>query len=142
MFCLSVLSGPDHNVETAGKFIQEMFCERNLNKNKIVYPHFTTATDTSNIRVVFKVVLDTIIKRESGGGQPALSSRIVNNDNNTIDKKKNIFKLPYNFFVLCFLTSHTRKVNNVTCSNCSFNYDKDYMFVFFFFMVLTLFFFV
>ena len=55
-------TGPDHNVESAGKFIQDMFCERNLNKNKIVYPHFTTATDTSNIRVVFKVVLDTIIR--------------------------------------------------------------------------------
>ncbi len=36
--------------------------ERNLNKGKIIFPHFTTATDTSNIRVVFKVVLDTIIR--------------------------------------------------------------------------------
>ena len=59
---LPTSAGPDHNVESAGKFIQEQFLERNLNKNKIVYPHFTTATDTSNIRVVFKVVLDTIIR--------------------------------------------------------------------------------
>ena len=33
-----------------------------MNNGKIVYPHFTTATDTSNIKVVFKVVLDTIIR--------------------------------------------------------------------------------
>ena len=55
-------SGAEHNVEQAGKFIQDLFMERNLNNNKIVYPHFTTATDTSNIRIVFKVVLDTIIR--------------------------------------------------------------------------------
>ena len=36
--------------------------DRNLNKSKIIYPHFTTATDTSNIKVVFGVVLDTIIR--------------------------------------------------------------------------------
>ena len=36
--------------------------DRNLNKSKIIYPHFTTATDTSNVKVVMKVVLDTIIR--------------------------------------------------------------------------------
>ena len=56
------MTGPDHNVETAGRYIQDEFLGRNLNKSKIVYPHFTTATDTSNIRVVFKVVIDTIIR--------------------------------------------------------------------------------
>lgn len=55
-------SGPERDVEAAAMFIQNMFLDRNLNKSKIVYPHFTTATDTSNIRVVFKVVLDTIIR--------------------------------------------------------------------------------
>lgn len=54
--------GPEHDVEAAARFIQELFMERNQNKSKIVYPHFTTATDTNNIRVVFKVVLDTIIR--------------------------------------------------------------------------------
>lgn len=54
--------GPERDVEAAAMFIQNMFLDRNLNKSKIVYPHFTTATDTSNIRVVFKVVLDTIIR--------------------------------------------------------------------------------
>lgn len=55
-------SGPDRDFDAAGNFIKEEFMERNLNKGKIIFPHFTTATDTSNIRVVFKVVLDTIIR--------------------------------------------------------------------------------
>ena len=54
--------GPDRDVDAAGRFIQGEFMDRNLNKSKIIYPHFTTATDTSNIKVVFKVVLDTIIR--------------------------------------------------------------------------------
>ena len=32
------------------------------NPCKVVYPHFTTATDTGNTQLVFKVVTDTIIK--------------------------------------------------------------------------------
>ena len=55
-------AGPDRDVDSAARFIQTEFMERNLNKSKIIYPHFTTATDTSNIKVVFKVVLDTIIR--------------------------------------------------------------------------------
>ena len=54
--------GPDREVDIAARFIQSEFLERNLTKSKIIYPHFTTATDTSNIKVVMKVVLDTIIR--------------------------------------------------------------------------------
>ena len=54
--------GPDREVDIAARFIQGEFLERNLTKSKIIYPHFTTATDTSNIKVVMKVVLDTIIR--------------------------------------------------------------------------------
>lgn len=54
--------GPDRNVEAAAKFIQDQFQARNMNKDKLIYPHFTTATDTNNIQVVFKVVLETIIR--------------------------------------------------------------------------------
>ncbi len=50
-FFHSLNSGPDRDVEAAAEFIQKEFLERNLNKSKIIYPHFTTATDTSNIRV-------------------------------------------------------------------------------------------
>ena len=54
-------TGPDHDVSASQKFILEQFLSRNARKHKLVYPHFTTATDTSNIKVVFKVVLDTIV---------------------------------------------------------------------------------
>lgn len=54
-------SGPDHNVEAAGAYIQGEFTSRNHNRKKMVYPHFTTATDTSMVQVVLNVVLDTII---------------------------------------------------------------------------------
>ena len=56
------LVGDDRDVDSAAKFIQEQFQARNMNKDKLIYPHFTTATDTSNIQVVFKVVLETIIR--------------------------------------------------------------------------------
>ena len=58
----SSYQGPDRNPEEAKKFIQNQFLERNMSKNKIIYPHFTTATNTSNIRVVFQAVLDAIIR--------------------------------------------------------------------------------
>ena len=46
----------------AARFIQSMFLERNLTKSKIIYPHFTTATDTSNIKAVMKLTLETITR--------------------------------------------------------------------------------
>ena len=55
-------TGPDNNVPAAQDFIEKEFLARNMKKGKIVFPHFTTATDSGNIRVVFKVVLETIIR--------------------------------------------------------------------------------
>ena len=55
-------NGPDHDVPAAKEFIKNQFLMRNI-KGRNVYPHFTTATDTSNIKMVFKVVLDTIIQK-------------------------------------------------------------------------------
>ena len=52
-------TGPDHDVSAAKEFINDQFLARNT-KERIIYPHFTTATDTYNVRMVFKVVLDTI----------------------------------------------------------------------------------
>ena len=60
-YCYYVVIGPDRNVEAAAKFIQDQFQARNMNKDKLIYPHFITATDTNNIRDVFKVVFKTII---------------------------------------------------------------------------------
>ena len=60
--CMIYITGDDRDADSAAKFIQEQFQARNMNKDKLIYPHFTTATDTSNIQVVFKVVLETIIR--------------------------------------------------------------------------------
>ena len=54
-------TGPDHDVSAAQEFILEQFLMHNARKDKLIYSHFTTATDTSNIKIVFKVILDTIV---------------------------------------------------------------------------------
>ena len=54
-------TGPDRDVDSAAHFIRNEFIECNLNKSKIMYAHFTTATDTSNIKFVFQDVLETIL---------------------------------------------------------------------------------
>lgn len=59
---LVLFSGPDRDVEGAAVFIQSIFLSQNRHNSKVIYPHFTTATDTSNIQVVFEVLVDTIIK--------------------------------------------------------------------------------
>ena len=60
--CFVSSPGPAYNTDSAAHFIQTMFLHQIHNQTKVVYPHFTTATDTSNIQVVFQVVMDTIIK--------------------------------------------------------------------------------
>ena len=55
------MTGPDHDVEAAAEFIRDQFQVLNMNKDKLIYPHFTIATDTDNIQAVFKVVLERII---------------------------------------------------------------------------------
>lgn len=39
-----------------------MFVELNPDPDKIIYSHFTCATDTENIRFVFAAVKDTILQ--------------------------------------------------------------------------------
>ncbi|RZF37881.1 hypothetical protein LSTR_LSTR009981 [Laodelphax striatellus] len=55
--------GPDHDVDRAALFIQHKFALRNQNAAKVIFPHFTTATDTSNVQVVFQVVMDMVIRQ-------------------------------------------------------------------------------
>jgi len=52
----------DNDMESASLFIQEMFESKNP-QEKDIYPHFTCATDTNNIFVVFNYVKDIIIKK-------------------------------------------------------------------------------
>ena len=55
-------TGPDHDVSAAKEFIKDQFLARNT-KERNIYPHFTTATDTSNVKMIFKVVLNTIVQQ-------------------------------------------------------------------------------
>ncbi|EEC02563.1 guanine nucleotide-binding protein G(o) subunit alpha [Ixodes scapularis] len=54
--------GPDYDVDSGALFIQHRFQSRNRDPGKLVYPHFTTATDTSNVQVVFQVAMDTVLR--------------------------------------------------------------------------------
>ncbi|KAM4594593.1 guanine nucleotide binding protein (G protein) alpha v1 [Fundulus diaphanus] len=54
--------GADCDVDSAARFIVETFVSLSKSPKKLIYHHFTTATDTSNIQVVFQVVMETIIK--------------------------------------------------------------------------------
>ena len=60
-------NGPDHDVSAAKEFIKNKFSTCNLDRRKIIYPHFTTATNSNNIRIVFNVVLDTILHESLAG---------------------------------------------------------------------------
>ncbi|THD21933.1 Heterotrimeric GTP-binding protein alpha subunit G-alpha-q [Fasciola hepatica] len=54
--------GPQRDAEAARDFILKMFVELNPDPEKIIYSHFTCATDTENIRFVFAAVKDTILQ--------------------------------------------------------------------------------
>jgi len=50
-------------VEAGKEYIKDKFLELNENKSKTVYAHFTCATDTNNIMVVFNAVRDIILSK-------------------------------------------------------------------------------
>ncbi|XP_033100919.1 guanine nucleotide-binding protein G(q) subunit alpha-like [Anneissia japonica] len=54
--------GPQQDASAAREFILKMFVELNPDSDKIIYSHFTCATDTENIRFVFAAVKDTILQ--------------------------------------------------------------------------------
>ncbi|CAL8346245.1 unnamed protein product [Lota lota] len=55
-------TGPQQDLKAAQEFILKMYMDENPDKEKTVYSHFTCATDTENIRFVFVVVKDTILR--------------------------------------------------------------------------------
>ncbi|KAM9394468.1 guanine nucleotide-binding protein subunit alpha-14-like [Pholidichthys leucotaenia] len=55
-------TGPKQDPVAAQEFILKMYKEQNPDEDKKVYPHFTCATDTENIRFVFVAVKDTILR--------------------------------------------------------------------------------
>jgi len=54
--------GNPRDDEKAREFILKMFVDLNPDPDKIIYSHFTCATDTENIRFVFAAVKDTILQ--------------------------------------------------------------------------------
>ncbi|KAK9703959.1 G-protein alpha subunit [Popillia japonica] len=54
--------GPQRDAITAREFILRMFVDLNPDSEKIIYSHFTCATDTENIKFVFAAVKDTILQ--------------------------------------------------------------------------------
>ncbi|MCP9259862.1 Guanine nucleotide-binding protein G(Q) subunit alpha [Dirofilaria immitis] len=54
--------GPSRDPIAAREFILKMFVDLNPDADKIIYSHFTCATDTENIRFVFAAVKDTILQ--------------------------------------------------------------------------------
>ncbi|XP_059214244.1 guanine nucleotide-binding protein G(q) subunit alpha-like [Centropristis striata] len=55
-------TGPQRDATAAKKFILQMFVERHTGHARPLYKHYTCATDTENIRVVYKAVEDTIFR--------------------------------------------------------------------------------
>lgn len=54
-------NGPKQDAKEASEFILNMFLSFQTDQ-KMIYPHFTCATDTNNIRFVFSVVKDHILQ--------------------------------------------------------------------------------
>lgn len=54
--------GPRRNSSAARRFILKMFVDLNPDPKKIIYSHFTCATDTESIRFVFDAVKDSIME--------------------------------------------------------------------------------
>lgn len=54
--------GPKRDAQAAREFILKMYVDLNPDNDKIIYSHFTCATDTENIRFVFAAVKDTILQ--------------------------------------------------------------------------------
>jgi len=48
--------------EQGGKFIADKFLSKNTDKERLIFPHITCATDTENVRVVFDTVRASIIQ--------------------------------------------------------------------------------
>ncbi|XP_029693955.1 guanine nucleotide-binding protein subunit alpha-11-like [Takifugu rubripes] len=54
--------GPRGDAESAKEFILQLYRAQHRQSHKPLYSHFTCATDTKNIKVVFKAVKDTLFR--------------------------------------------------------------------------------
>jgi hypothetical protein len=55
-------AGDDDSPEQVRMYVLNRYFELNRQPNKTVYSHFTCATNTNNIKFVFRAVRDTILQ--------------------------------------------------------------------------------
>ena len=56
-------SGRDNNFEDGKQFFLDKFLSRNKNTERQIYHHFTCATDTENVKVVFDACKDIVLRQ-------------------------------------------------------------------------------
>ena len=59
----NLTTGPEKDFEQARDFIASMFININPVRAEDIYPHFTCATDTENIKFIFDVVKNHILQQ-------------------------------------------------------------------------------
>lgn len=55
-------AGDDGDVDAAAHFITALFTSCSRSPDRPVYHHYTTATDTASVRLVFHMVMDQIVQ--------------------------------------------------------------------------------
>ncbi|KAL6477166.1 hypothetical protein MHYP_G00156650 [Metynnis hypsauchen] len=55
--------GLDYDVNAAARYVTALFVGRCTTSGKLVYPHYTNATDTATVRDVFSAVMNTISRQ-------------------------------------------------------------------------------
>ncbi len=63
LYMLLFTIGPRSDYMQAREFIAKMFINSNPDRSADIYPHFTCATDTENIKFVFDVVRNHILQQ-------------------------------------------------------------------------------
>ena len=61
ILCVSILPGARGDADAAKKFILDMFRTGIGERDTDIYTHFTQATDTNNIEIIFKCVKDHVL---------------------------------------------------------------------------------
>lgn len=54
-------AGDELNKDEVLRYLDALFRSKVHNRDRVVYSHYTTATDTENIKFVFNAVKDTVL---------------------------------------------------------------------------------
>jgi len=71
--CFPTYTG-SNTYKEASHFIEDQFLSLNQNPQRLIYTHFTVATDTQNIQVVFNAVKDIIISKSMEASPQSLAA--------------------------------------------------------------------